>query len=156
MNYLNKLWPGSNRIKECLSTDAENIPEHILLAVHQSIDLYWKKLGDNEGENKTEDMLFNEFFEDTGSGIRLQIITGQPGVGKSHIIKWINAKINTFEKRKRDKYLVIRIPKSVSLRNVVELILDPLSNNQTYERIRKDFQKAADNIDHTWDLLWTD
>ena len=44
MNYLNKLWPGSNRIKECLSTDAENIPEHILLAVHQSIDLYWKNL----------------------------------------------------------------------------------------------------------------
>tara|TARA_Y100001970_G_scaffold293536_1_gene441034 strand:- start:592 stop:3735 length:3144 start_codon:yes stop_codon:yes gene_type:complete len=157
MNYLDKLWPGTNRIKECLSTDAENIPEHILLAVHQSIDLYWKKLGDTEGENKTEDMLFKEFFEDTGSGIRLQIITGQPGVGKSHIIKWMHAKINTFEREKREKYLVIRIPKSVSLRNVVELILEPLSNNQTYEQIRTDFQKAADNIDqkNSGTLLWT-
>lgn len=150
MNILN-YWPSIEEINRCVKAEAENASDEVLLAVHQPFPLAYFKVGpdgkvlsDSRVVANEEDIL-NYFLADAPSGCHVLPITGASGVGKSHLIRMIDARLQRLSNA--DRYLVIRIPKSASLRRVVSLILEaePL-NNSRYDRIKEEFSKALAEV----------
>jgi hypothetical protein len=81
----------------------------------------------------TEKDLLEVFITDNvPGGALLMPITGPSGVGKSHIIRWLDAQLQRLPER--DSFHIIRIPKSASLRTGVERILAPLADDPRYAK----------------------
>ncbi|WP_274381319.1 protein DpdH [Alcaligenes faecalis] len=76
---------------------------------------------------------------DVPSGVHVVPITGASGVGKSHMVRILNARLKSLNEDGR--YVVIRIPKSASLRTVVKFILEKLPEDE-YAQVRSEFDKA--------------
>lgn len=144
---INNYWPTIEEINNCIKDQAENSSDAVLLAVHQKFPLAYSIVGpdgnvmkDSKQSASEEDFL-KYFLSDAPSGSHVVPITGRSGVGKSHLVRILDAKIKRLTDA--DKYLVIRIPKSASLRKVVDLILsaEPLQGSQ-YDSVRAEFSKA--------------
>ncbi|MBW3225282.1 protein DpdH [Marinobacter adhaerens] len=121
-------WPKDHDIEKCIRTEAEELSEPTLLAVHEPMHLVKKT---NTGsEQCTESDLLKHFLE-----VERPIpIIGRSGVGKSHLIRWLEAQIKLREESSR--WHIVRIPKNASLRQVLELLLDGLEGEE-FEQARK-------------------
>ena len=147
LNY----WPSNEEINRCIKAEAENASDEVLLAVHQPFPLAYFKVGPDgkvmpdSRVVANEDDILKYFLGDAPSGCHVLPITGGSGVGKSHLIRMIDARLSRLSNS--DQYLVIRIPKSASLRRVVSLILEaePLKNHR-YDRIKEEFSKALAEV----------
>lgn len=145
-------WPSLEEINKCIKDQAENSSDAVLLSVHQEFPLAYSIVGQDgkviqsSKKTATEDDLLKYFLSNAPSGSHVVPITGLSGVGKSHLIRILDAKIKRLPNS--DKYLVIRIPKSASLRKVVDLILsaDPL-NSSEYDIVKSEFSKAMADVD---------
>lgn len=150
MSLLN-YWPALEEVNNCIKAEAENASDEVLLAVHQQFPLSHLKVGPDgrvipESQTvATENDLLKYFISDAPSGSHVVPITGASGVGKSHLIRILDARIQRLPNA--DSYLVIRIPKSASLRRVVELILEaePLRVAK-YDQVRSEFKKALADV----------
>jgi len=147
LNY----WPSREEVHNCIKSEAENASDEVLLAVHQQFPLSYMEVG-HDGrvmpESKsvaTEDDLLQYFIRDAPSGSHVVPITGASGVGKSHLVRILDARLRCLPDAHR--YLVIRIPKSASLRRVVQLILeaDPLKDNK-YDQVKLAFTEALEDV----------
>lgn len=146
-----RYWPSIDEINRCVKAEAENASDEVLLAVHQPFPLAYFRIGPDgkvmpdSRVTANEEEILNYFLADAPSGCHVLPITGASGVGKSHLIRMIDARLHRLPNA--DRYLVIRIPKSASLRRVVSLILEaePLNNNR-YDRIREEFTKALAEV----------
>lgn len=135
-----KYWPIADEINACIKHEAEGAHDAVLLAVHRPSPLSYKLISSGERLYASEEELFNYLIsEDVPSGTHVVPITGSSGVGKSHMVRILNARLESINKD--DRYVVIRIPKSASLRRVVELILDKLPGSE-YAQVRAEFAKA--------------
>lgn len=140
MNPMLKYWPSADEINNCIKHEAEGTHEAVLLAVHRPAPLSYKEVSSGKKFDTNEEELFQFLVsEDVPSGTHVIPITGASGVGKSHLVRILNAKIQGVNKDER--YVVIRIPKSASLRRVVELILEQLPGDE-YAQVRAEFEKA--------------
>ncbi len=148
---LENYWPSLEEINRCIKAEAENSSDEVLLAVHQEFPLVHLKVGPDGKvmpESKTtatEEELLKYFIGDAPSGSHVLPITGSSGVGKSHLIRMLDAYLRRLPDAHR--YLVIRIPKSASLRRIVELILEaePLKD-QKYNTVKEEFTKALADV----------
>lgn len=130
-------WPSVKNIDQCINTEAETASEATLLAVHRETPLSRQQVGSPEPERIDEQSLFDFFTSpNVPSGTLVLPITGDSGVGKSHLIRLMDARLRHSEDAHR--YAVIRIPKSASLRQVIKLILNELSDKR-HENVRKEF-----------------
>jgi hypothetical protein len=144
-------WPSLEEINRCIKAEAENSSDEVLLAVHQQFPLSYSSVGPDgkvmpdSRTSTTEDELIRYFIDDAPSGSHVLPITGASGVGKSHLIRILEARLKRLPDAHR--YLVIRIPKSASLRRVVELILEaePLKHPK-YDRVKEEFTKALADV----------
>ena len=143
MNLM-KYWPSKEAVNDCIKPEAEGAHDAVLLAVHQPSPLSyrtenWPKVA------TTEDELYRYFVTpDVPMGVHVMPITGASGVGKSHMVRMLAARLQAEDSE--GKYLVIRIPKSASLRSVVELILEPLPDER-YAKVKEEFKKALTGVD---------
>lgn len=148
---LNKYWPSIEEVNNCIKDQAENSSDAVLLAVHQQFPLAYSTVGpdgnvmQDSKKSASEDDFLKYFLSDAPSGSHVVPITGQSGVGKSHLVRILDARIKRL--KNADKYLVIRIPKSASLRKVVDLILsaEPLEDKK-YDSVKTEFSKAMADI----------
>jgi len=146
MSLLNYL-PKHEEVNRCIKLEAEAVSDEVLLAVHQEFPLAYAKIGpDGKVVNESrqlanEEDLLRHLLGSAPSGSLVVPITGASGVGKSHLIRILDARLRRLSNA--SSYLVIRIPKSASLRRVVELILEaePLQGNN-YDLVRAEFEKA--------------
>lgn len=150
MSLLN-YWPSLEEINRCIKAEAENSSDEVLLAVHQQFPLAYLKVG-SDGKvmpdsrtPSTEDELISYFIGSAPSGSHVLPITGASGVGKSHLIRILDARLRRLADA--DRFLIIRIPKSASLRRVVELILEaePLQEPK-YDPVKAEFTKALADV----------
>jgi hypothetical protein len=133
-------WPVANEINACIKHEAEGVHDAVLLAVHRPSPLSYKLISSGEKFDASEGELFKYLVtEDVPSGTHVVPITGSSGVGKSHMVRILNARLQSTNED--GKYVVIRIPKSASLRRVVELILEKLPEEE-YAQVRAEFAKA--------------
>ena len=143
---LEKYWPGADQVNACIKNEAETADVSVLLAVHQPSPLTTRNAGTNIETPASEEQLLDAFLsDDVPGGYLLFPITGPSGIGKSHIIRWLDAQLQRSPKRER--LHIIRIPKSASLRKVVELILAPLAGDPRFEKSRADLTRAVAELD---------
>lgn len=123
---LSHYWPNEKNCDQCLFTEAETADEAVFLAVHQRMRVLRRFHGSTRvEENKSEDDVLDALMvAEPASGTLVLPITGPSGVGKSHMIRWLHAHLKL--RRDRAKRHVVRIPKSASLRRVLELILEDM------------------------------
>lgn len=150
MSLLN-YWPTLEEIDRCIKSEAEAVADEVLLAVHQEFPLAYATVGPDgkvvpdSRQVASEDDLMRHLLGSAPEGSLVVPITGASGVGKSHLIRMLDARLRRHPKASR--YLIIRIPKSASLRRVVELILDaePLQHPK-YSSVRAEFDKALADV----------
>jgi len=146
-----KYWPTHEEIDRCIKSEAESVADEVLLAVHQEFPLAYATVGPDgkvvpdSRQVASEDDLMRHLLGSAPEGSLVVPITGASGVGKSHLIRILDARLRRHPKASR--YLIIRIPKSASLRRVVELILDaePLQHPK-YSNVRAEFDKALADV----------
>jgi len=139
MSLLN-YWPTADEINDCIKHEAEGAHDAVLLAVHKPSPLSYKQISSGERFEANEDELFKYLItKDVPSGAHVVPITGASGVGKSHMVRILTARLQSMNEDSR--YVIIRIPKSASLRKVVELILEKLPG-EAYASVKAEFAKA--------------
>lgn len=138
-----KFWPlvDDDHAKKCLFTDAEGAPDAVFLAVHQPMHLMKKKYqSDEEAVSQTEIEVFEEFLKsDPDSGRVIMPIVGGSAVGKSHMIRWIDAHLRLNPHVKN--WHIVRIPKSSSMRGVLDLLLEDLKG-PSYDQLKKNLSEV--------------
>ena len=155
---LTQFWPSLQNRTDSFRKLAESISDPMLLAVHQPIELTKQEFGtQSTGPRKfTENDIFNEFLEDPGQeGIKCIYVTGFTGVGKTHLIRWLEAKIKS-DKSLKEKFEIVRIPKHANLKQVVQNIIEPLKDDEVYQTIKKEMETVSSldfNIDNSANLL---
>jgi hypothetical protein len=131
---------AADEINACIKHEAEGAHDAVLLAVHRPSPLTYKQVSSGEKFDTNEEELFEYLIsKDVPSGAHVVPITGASGVGKSHTVRILNARLQSLNADGR--YVVIRIPKSASLRKVVELILEKLPEDE-YAQVKAEFAKA--------------
>lgn len=142
---LDSYWPSETAINACIKNEAETADVSVLLAVHQPSPLVQRHAASGNITSATEKDLLDAFLTDNvPTGALLMPITGPSGVGKSHIVRWLDAQLQ--RSAKRDRMHIIRIPKSASLRTVVDLILEPLKDDPRYAKARDDLTRAVGEV----------
>ena len=140
---LEDYWPlaDDDHCGRCLFNEAETAAEAVLLAVHQPM-LLTKREENGVGVEQpvTEAQVLEALLASDPSGTTIIPIIGDSGVGKSHLIRWLDSHLKLREDAPSRH--VVRIPKSASLRKVLELILKGLPQTDEYRRIRDQLQGA--------------
>ncbi|ALP61333.1 protein DpdH [Paraburkholderia caribensis] len=145
MNPLIEFWPSGEHVEECLRTEAETVDQALLLAVHLPITLKRRSAQAGNEVDASEVDLLDSLMRPVNDGSSVIIaITGASGVGKSHMIRWLGAQLDRHPRRK--DLVVVPIPKTASLREVVERILAPLSGAR-YDALRADLSRAVESLD---------
>ncbi|MEO5685884.1 MAG: protein DpdH [Burkholderiaceae bacterium] len=144
MTTLDRYWPSVQQVDECIRTEAEVVDDAVLLAVHEPGPLLVRSANGASEEPATEQELLEALMRpaDDGSAV-LVAITGESGVGKSHMIRWLHAQLQRHPKR--DKLVIVLVPKTASLRQIVERILAPLEG-EAYRHLQAELQKAVEQL----------
>jgi hypothetical protein len=116
----------------------------VFLAVHQEMRLIRRSFQTNQSEERSQNQLLREFLRDDPSGRVIFPILGEPGIGKSHLVRWLDVHLRQRDDHNRRH--VIRIPKSSSLKSVLGRILSGLEGPR-YEKIRDQLQSAREQMD---------
>jgi hypothetical protein len=144
MSSLQHYWPVLEHVSECLRTEAETVDEALLLAVHEPTVLLRRSAQTGLEVSADELALLNELMRPVTDGSAVVVaITGASGVGKSHMVRWLRSQLEWHPRRK--DLVVVSIPKTASLRRVVELILEPLASEQ-YEVLKRELQRASEAL----------
>ena len=143
---LEQYWPGPDQVNACIKNEAETANVAVLLAVHQPTQFTTRNAITNLENSASEQELLDAFLsDDVPGGYLLFPITGPSGIGKSHVIRWLDAQLR--RSWKSDKLHIIRIPKSASLRKVVELVLEPLAGDPRFDKPRSELSRAMAEVD---------
>jgi hypothetical protein len=143
-------WPTEANILQCIKPEAEGDWDEVFLAIHQPMRLVKRafkkdKEKPDDGRPATEADLLREFLqEDLPTGTLLMPILGDSGIGKSHLVRWLDVQLKRLPDA--DRRHVIRIPKSSSLKTVLHHILKDLQGEE-YEEIRKQLKTARERLD---------
>ena len=141
---LQKYWPNAAEVNHCINHEAEGAHDAVLLAVHQPSPLTYRLISSDRKLEASEEELFKYLIStDVPSGAHLVPITGASGVGKSHMVRVLAARLQSINDD--GHYVIIRIPKSASLRRVVNLILEKLPGDE-YANVRAGFSKAVSEV----------
>jgi len=141
---LSNYWPLQAEVDHCIRTEAETIDEAVLLAVHQTARIVHRSEAGAVEEEKSEQDLLDALLRDSANGSAVVVsLTGPSGVGKSHMVRWLHAQLQRHERR--PQMVVILVPKTASLRRVVELILEPLQGAE-YDELRTSLSTAIASI----------
>ena len=139
-------WPKQEDVTACVKSDAEAASEAVTMAVHQTLQFERRAIG-SESQTLTpcdERELLRVFLEpNLPDGRVILPIVGASGIGKSHIIRWLDAQIRHSEGA--DRRLVIRIPKGTSLKGVLGILIEHFEGEE-YQRFHKELTRAQDAL----------
>lgn len=137
--------PEPEEINRCIKPEAEGASEAVLLAVHQPTPISYRPITGQERIQTSEGELLDHLLTpNVPTGALVVPITGASGVGKSHLVRIIDARLR--RARGAERYVICRIPKSASLRRVVELILELLPGER-YEHAKEAFRNALAEVE---------
>lgn len=140
------VWPSARNVQECIKKEAEAIDEAVFLAVHQPMRLLRRDVGAAGGTvARSEAHLLEEFLTpNLTEGTLILPIVGSSGVGKSHVIRWLDAQL----RRRSDagRRHIIRVPKASSLKGVLRLLLSGLEGPE-FDELREALTSARDHLD---------
>lgn len=150
---LDHYWPSLTNIDACIRTEAETVDPAVLLAVHEGGPLRVRAASGVSEQIRSEKNLLAELMRPADDGSAVVVaITGASGVGKSHMVRWLHAQLQRHARR--EELVIVLVPKTASLRQVVELILKPLGGVR-YEQLRGELSKAIEALtpEHASEML---
>lgn len=128
-------------VKDVIVADAVTPSHAVFLATHTPIHLTRQEFGGGAGTPCTEEDLLRDFLR-SDVPMHLLPITGASGRGKSHLVRWLQARIPASEDQK-----VVYIPKyQTNLRGVIEEILRGMEG-EAATSLRLQLAQAAGSID---------
>ncbi|WP_107668674.1 protein DpdH [Cyanothece sp. BG0011] len=141
-NYV--CWKREN-IQPILNIEAIQPEDHIFLATHHPLKM--KKSESIQGDDEisyTEEDCLNDFLQP--DDFAFVPILGQSGTGKSHLIRWLAANIQSTEKRK-----VLLIPKlGTNLKDIIGMILNiPELEDEKFDEYRKRLIQSSSSLTET-------
>ena len=143
---LGQYWPSLANIDGCIRTEAETIDPAVLLAVHEPGPLRLRSAVGASEDTKSEKDLLDALLRPADDGSAVVVaITGDSGVGKSHMIRWLHAQLQRHPRR--EHLVVVLVPKTASLRQIVELILEPLDVVR-FQKLKGELSKAVETLGH--------
>ena len=130
----------------CIKTDAEGADQAVLLAVHQPMQFERRVIGGDRDTGAVcgERELLEWFLADGPEGRRIVPIVGSSGIGKSHVIRWLDAQIR--RQPGNDRRVILRIPKGMSLKGVLGILLNDLPGS-AYDQFRTELVRAQEELD---------
>ncbi len=141
-----------NRFSDVLNVDSINSSQADFLATHvpfRQITVKNDLSGTPILEHVSEDEIFSRFFEDSSKNEQheLIVVDGSNGSGKSHFIRWIEAKLYA-EDQKNDVVLMIRRSDN-TLKGTIKQFLNieevkNIKNKDIYERLVKANQNVTE------------
>lgn len=144
MTELSDFWPTTQNVAECIRTEAEVVDDAVLLAVHEPGPLITRTAIGSVERPATEADLLASLMRDASDGSAVLVaITGESGVGKSHLIRWLHAQLQRHPRR--EQLVIVLVPKTASLRQVVERILRPL-RGEAYSKLLAELDQTVDNF----------
>jgi hypothetical protein len=144
MTSLSDFWPSPQNIAECIRTEAEVVEDAVLLAVHEPGALITRTANGAVERPATEANLLASLMRDASDGSAVLVaITGESGVGKSHLVRWLHAQLQRHPRR--DQLVIVLVPKTASLRQVVERILQPLQG-EAYSKLLAELSQTVDHL----------
>jgi hypothetical protein len=145
MNLLGYV-PSALEVNECIKPEAEGVSEAILLAVHCPSKLVYRFVNRSDTiPTNEQELLDHVLSHDVPTGALVVPITGISGVGKSHLVRILNARLR--QRGDANRFLIVRIPKSASLRRVVQLILELLPNEPRFAEVHTAFDRAMAQVE---------
>lgn len=140
------------RLKDVLNVDSINSSQADFLSTHvpfREITVTNDLSGTPISERISEEDIFNKYFEDSSKYNQHQLIVvdGSSGSGKSHFIRWIQAKLSANE-IKNDVVLMIRRSDN-TLKGTIKQFLNieevkNIRNKDIYERLVKANQNVSE------------
>lgn len=144
MTSLTDFWPNPDNVAECIRTEAEVVDDAVLLAVHEPGPLIRRAANGAVERPATEANLLASLMRDANDGSAVLVaITGESGVGKSHLVRWLHAQLQRHPRR--DQLVIVLVPKTASLRQVVERILQPLRGD-AYSKLLAELSQSVDHL----------
>ena len=144
MSTLNYYWPDPAEVDQCIRTEAETLDDAVLLAVHEPGPLRVRAANASGEEAATERDLLNELMRPADDGSAVVVaITGDSGVGKSHMVRWLHAQLQRHPAR--EQLVIVLVPKTASLRQVVERILEPLEGEH-YAHLKAELSRVVETL----------
>lgn len=144
MTILDRYWPEQQDVADCIRTEAEAVHDAVLLAVHEPGPLITRSAVGGVERSATEGELLEALMRDASDGSAVLVaITGDSGIGKSHMVRWLHAQLQRHPRR--DQLVIVLVPKTASLRQVVERILAPLKG-AAYDSLLADLNQAVEHL----------
>ncbi|AYA62599.1 protein DpdH [Alteromonas sp. RKMC-009] len=137
---LENYWPARENVLACVKIEAEELSEETLLSVHEPMQLVKFSTSTDEVV-ATENDLLKHFLQID----RPIPIVADAGLGKSHLVRWLHAKLKTQEIVKEQKWQIVRIPKNASLRQTLHLLLENL-DGEIFESARKKIDEVGSSL----------
>lgn len=134
-------WAAAEAIK-VIPTEAETPSDAVFLATHSSIPVFQRAVvTDNKRMTETDEHALLAAVLEQPADQPIVPILGGSGTGKSHLVRWLRAKLPEAESRR-----VIFVPKHrMSLRGILDLILERATSDRADE-LRQKVAKAVEGI----------
>ena len=148
---LEEYWPDSRQIETCIRTEAEELSPFVLQVVHEPMHLIEVNIT-NGNERSIQVDAEEELLRHLKKHSRPIPILGDAGSGKSHLIRWIDVRLKNDLDTK--DWVVKRIPKSSSLRQVLEILLEGMQGAK-FDLLRAKIQEVGErrSTEEVADLL---
>ncbi len=132
----------SEQVQRIMNVEATQPPDHIFLATHHPLAMYQQALIEASSPVAYNEQKFLKDFLTPESFAFVPVI-GDSGTGKSHLIRWLAANIESTEKRK-----VLLIPKiGTNLKDIIDKILDIEGiEGQKFDEYRQRLNQATSTL----------
>lgn len=112
-------WPSAHEVDICIRTEAEELADGLVLAVHEPMSFRRVAARESAGEIVPEATLLSHVIQTN----RPTPVIGESGFGKSHVIRWLHIQLI---RKSRPDWHIVRISKNASLRQALTAILKDL------------------------------
>ena len=149
MQSLEWFWPSAERLKEVQLLNAMRQSTAVAMAVHQRMTIHrraWDSaIGTPDHTVVHEETVLNRLLEDAPDGVKVVLVEGGAGTGKSHLVQWIT--IQLLESRDADKFVVLPVEKGSRLRDIVNLLCKREElQGETHRELREKLLRAQQPI----------
>ena len=129
-----------DRVRRVMGVEATQTPDSIFLATHHPIAMYRQELIDAPSRVPySEEQFLKDFLAE--KDFAFVPVLGSSGTGKSHLIRWLAANIESTQKRR-----VLLIPKiGTNLKDILSLILEGMPG-ASFDEYRQRLNRATSSL----------
>ncbi|MEG5066000.1 protein DpdH [Microcoleus sp. B3-A4] len=129
-----------DRVRRVMGVEATQTPDSIFLATHHPIAMYRQELIDAPSRvTYSEEQFLKDFLAE--KDFAFVPVLGSSGTGKSHLIRWLAANIESTQKRR-----VLLIPKiGTNLKDIISLILEGMPG-ASFDEYRQRLNRATSSL----------